>query len=127
VRIDSCPTVREADGLAMSSRNSYLTATQRPIAPALQETLRGMARAIEGGSTSFAELEAQAGARLAGLGFRPDYVSVRNADTLEPASTADWHLVILAAAWLGRPRLLDNVEVTLPANLGVAPPPTGIG
>jgi pantoate--beta-alanine ligase len=113
IEIVGVDTVREPDGLAMSSRNDYLNPEERRLAPRLYATLRGArerlrARAavvdVEGGA--FAELEA--------AGFRPDYVSVRRQQDLAVPQATDRQLVILAAAWLGRTRLIDNLEVELP-------------
>ncbi len=105
-------TVREADGLAMSSRNAYLTPDERRIAPRLYATLRALAGQIQSGSgTGFLAHEAQAAVQLENAGFRPDYVSVRRQQDLAIPGSGDPHLVILAAAWLGRARLIDNLEL----------------
>ena len=110
VVIEGAPTVREADGLAMSSRNQYLDENERRVAPRLYRTLCETADALRAGDTDYAALEARAAAALAAAGFRPDYVSIRHADSLQaPAPGAP--LVVLAAAWLGRARLIDNVRV----------------
>ena len=111
VAIDALPTVREADGLAMSSRNRYLSERERATAPGLYKVLRALeedARAEPSGT--FAELQRSGMERLDALGFRPEYVEFRNADTLGPADgTKDR---IFAAARLGSTRLIDNVAVT---------------
>lgn len=113
VEVRGLATVREADGLAMSSRNGYLSADERARAPGLYRTLtRTAARLREG--TLPAEAEALAAAELADAGFRPDYVSVRRAADLEPAQPGDSELVVLAAAHLGRARLIDNLRLRLP-------------
>lgn len=112
-RIVGLPTVREADGLALSSRNGYLTASERRIAPKLYETLQQAASAIQDGQRDYAALQAQTAAQLAQHGFKVDYVSIASATTLAPATAADHDLVIAAAAWLGQPRLIDNVQVQL--------------
>jgi len=110
VEVIEGPITREKDGLAMSSRNRYLTEAQRRAAPALYAELRRCAARIEAGERDFAGLEREAAARLKEAGFAPDYVAVRRAGDLgpPPASAAgEW--VVLAAAWLGSARLIDNV------------------
>ncbi len=103
-------TVREPDGLAMSSRNQYLSAAARRKAPFLHQTLTRIAAAISEGRRDFGVLEADAVEALQAEGFRPDYVSVRNAvDLSSPAAAKIW--VVLAAAWLDRTRLIDNIKV----------------
>ncbi|MGE5203294.1 MAG: pantoate--beta-alanine ligase [Acidobacteriota bacterium] len=111
VRIEGVPTVREADGLALSSRNAFLTPEQRATAPALHRTLREAARRLTAGEASAAQATAAASAALAAAGFAPiDYVEVCDAETLIPAQSLDRPVRILAAAWLGSTRLIDNVE-----------------
>jgi pantoate--beta-alanine ligase len=112
VRIEGVATVREADGLALSSRNAYLTPEERAIAPALQRTLREVARRLESGETGI-DTAVEAGlAELARAGFsKIDYLEVCDADTLAPLMRPDRPGRILAAAWLGRTRLIDNVPV----------------
>ncbi|MEY4932229.1 MAG: hypothetical protein RLZZ403_549 [Pseudomonadota bacterium] len=105
------PTIREADGLAMSSRNRYLTATERVIAPQLYATLSIARNALLSGKADYATIEAQGRAILASHGFRPDYFTVRDAVTLQVPGPETIDRVILVAAWLGRARLLDNVRV----------------
>jgi pantoate--beta-alanine ligase len=109
IEIVSVPTVREADGLALSSRNQYLTAQEREIAPLLQRTLREVADSVRAGQAACHDLEAAAVERLRAGGFSPDYVCIRDADTLQPLATGAAHGVVLAAASLGRARLIDNV------------------
>jgi pantoate--beta-alanine ligase len=113
VEILGVATVRESDGLAMSSRNSYLSEEERKKAPFLYQTLREMIEAIRKGNVSYLELEESAAKKLENAGFRPDYVNIRNANSLQPASIGDHALVVLAAAWLGKARLIDNIAVTL--------------
>jgi pantoate--beta-alanine ligase len=108
-------TVRASDGLALSSRNAYLTPEQRAEAPRLYRELCELKDALEHGTHSYAILEAEATTDLARHGWQPDYVTVRRRVDLMPPSDADRELVILAAARLGTPRLLDNLEVTLQA------------
>lgn len=114
VEIVGVATVREQDGLALSSRNSYLTADERRHAPRLYQALMHAKARIEQGARDFRALENDALMGLRQSGFRPDYVSVRRADNLAPAGPEDTDLVILAAAWLGKARLIDNVRVALP-------------
>jgi len=114
VKIIGIDTVRDADGLAMSSRNGYLTLEERRIAPKLYATLQALAGQIQSATENdFAEYEAQAGKQLEIAGFRPDYVSVRRQQDLAIPGSGDRQLVILAAAWLGRARLIDNLELEL--------------
>lgn len=103
-------TVREADGLAMSSRNGYLSAAERLEAPRLHRTLQQIVQAVQRGERDFAALEAQAAQYLTQLGWIVDYVSLRSATTLAPATAEDGQLVVLGAARLGRTRLIDNLE-----------------
>lgn len=113
VQVVGHPTVREADGLAMSSRNQYLTKAERAQAPLLRRVLSETGALLRDGSKDFAGLGAQARRRLEAAGFRPDYVEVCNADTLAPAMPDDRRLVVLAAAWLGKARLIDNLAMDL--------------
>lgn len=112
VRIVGVETMRETDGLAMSSRNGYLTDQERATAPVLYRVLSGLAQKLRAGDDDYAGLQAQAARELDDNGFRPDYIAIRRAeDLLEPrAGEAD--LVILAAANLGGARLIDNIEVS---------------
>ena len=110
-------TVREADGLAMSSRNGYLSAAERLEAPRLQRALTQVAQAVQQGRRDYAALEAQAAQYLTQLGWIVDYVSLRSSATLAEASMDDHELVVLGAARLGRTRLIDNLEfATNPRN-----------
>lgn len=104
------PTVREPDGLAMSSRNSYLNADQREMAPELSKALLEAAKSIRSG-TETDQAAVTAARRLQALGFEVDYVEVRNADTLEPVRSVIEPMRILAAARLGTTRLIDNAAV----------------
>ena len=114
VEIIGIDTVRDADGLAMSSRNGYLTPEERRIAPRLYATLQALAGQIQSAPKSgFGDYEAQAEKQLEIAGFRPDYVSVRRQQDLAIPDPDDRQLVILAAAWLGRARLIDNLELDL--------------
>jgi pantoate--beta-alanine ligase len=108
--IQGLPTVREPDGLAMSSRNGYLSADERARAPALYGTLQALAAAVAAG-TAPAEAEQDAIRALAAAGLEPEYVSVRRRADLAPPGPGDRALVVLAAARLGRARLIDNLEL----------------
>ena len=111
VEIIGVPTVREPDGLALSSRNVYLSAAERAAARALPDALAAAAAAIAAGAPAGPELE-RARARLAAAGFDPiDYVELRDAETLAPLDRADRPARLLAAARLGRTRLIDNFPV----------------
>lgn len=114
VAVVGVPTVREADGLAMSSRNGYLTPAERAVAPNLYRALTAVADGIRAGERRYRVLEDSALALLEQVGFRPDYVTVRRADDLEPPTADATELRVLAAAWLGRARLIDNVAVSVP-------------
>jgi pantoate--beta-alanine ligase len=115
VEIVGVPTVRESDGLAMSSRNGYLSAAERAIAPALGRVLTAARQALLEG-TPVASVERDAAAALREAGLAPDYVQVRTADDLRAATETDRDLVIVAAAYLGRARLIDNLRVSPDAN-----------
>jgi pantoate--beta-alanine ligase len=111
VQIVPCPTVRDADGLAMSSRNVRLSSEERRIAPALASALFEAAKRIEAGAEVPSAL-GEARRSLLAAGYREvEYLDLRAAETLEPLSTLDRPARLLAAAWLGDVRLLDNVPV----------------
>jgi pantoate--beta-alanine ligase len=113
VQIIGEPTVRAEDGLALSSRNGYLSAEQRAQAPALHRTLQQLAEAIRSGDRQFAKLIERGQVSLAGAGFRPDYLEIREALSLRPAQADDRQLVILGAAFMGNTRLIDNLTLEL--------------
>ncbi|EKT4521985.1 pantoate--beta-alanine ligase [Pseudomonas putida] len=113
IQIIGEPTVRAEDGLALSSRNGYLSPEQRAAAPALYRTLSAMAEAIRRGQRDFPALIADGQAQLVAVGFRPDYLEVRHALTLRPAMVDDRDVVVLAAAYMGTTRLIDNLYVHL--------------
>ncbi len=115
VSIVGVDTVRDADGLALSSRNGYLNPSERETAPQLHAMLRELADQIRGPGGYRPAMLAPAAERLRQTGFRPDYLSVRRTSDLAEAGSADREFVILAAAWLGRTRLIDNLEMTRPA------------
>jgi pantoate--beta-alanine ligase len=104
-------TVREPDGLAMSSRNGYLSTDERKEAVRVSRVLHSIRVAVEGGRRDFAELEKAAKDELASNGWRPDYIAVRRRADLAPPGADDRELVTLGAAWLGRTRLIDNLEI----------------
>ena len=111
-RIEAVPTVRAADGLALSSRNAYLSVEERRTAPALFRVLSGMAAALAEGAPAAGEVTRGADA-LAEAGFAPvDYVAVCDAETLAPVARVRAPARVLAAAWLGKTRLIDNVPVS---------------
>lgn len=112
VEVRGGATVREADGLALSSRNAYLTPAERAAAPALYRVLAEVARRLSGGAEAAAPHLAWAAAELLRAGFAGvDYVELRDADSLAPLERADRPARLLAAARLGRARLIDNVAV----------------
>lgn len=113
VEIVGVPTVREPDGLALSSRNGYLSTEERAMAPALYATLRATAERLRAGERDYTVLEAAAKTRLETAGFRPDYFEIRCSDSLRKPTPGDVDLRIFAAAWLGRARLIDNLAVML--------------
>jgi pantoate--beta-alanine ligase len=110
VRILAGETRREADGLAMSSRNQYLSPDDRVRAVALAQALAQAKAALEGGRTDYPAIEAEARDFLDSHGFRVDYVAARKCSDLLPPSGAREGLVVLGAAWLGTTRLIDNME-----------------
>ena len=103
-------TGRAEDGLALSSRNGYLSEPERAEAPRIYRNLSRIKAAVESGRRDFATLQTEAVADLHAHGWQVDYVEVRNAATLLPARAVDSHLVVLAAAKLGKTRLIDNLE-----------------
>ncbi|MDP1638063.1 MAG: pantoate--beta-alanine ligase [Candidatus Nitrotoga sp.] len=111
VEITGGETVRASDGLALSSRNQYLNAAQRTEAVFLYQTLIGIRLAIMDGVTDFFKLERQAIEVLTALGWQVDYVTIRAQSNLAEPTACECNLVILAAAWLGQTRLIDNLEV----------------
>lgn len=113
VELIGVPTMREADGLAMSSRNGYLSVEERQIAPGLYQTLLRIGERLKQGERDWERLENDAAQQLAQSGLRPDYISIRRADNLGPPAIEDRKLVILVAAYLGRARLIDNLLINL--------------
>lgn len=113
VEITGLDTVREADGLAMSSRNQYLSAQERELAPLLYRTLRESKDRMDGGERDYAGLAARIRSELDQAGFRTDYIGIADPETLRAPAAESRRVVILAAAWLGAARLIDNIEVDL--------------
>ena len=113
VQIIGQETTREVSGLASSSRNQYLDATQLDTAAEIYRQLRAAATRIEQGERDYPALEKAAIEQLDGAGFKTDYFVVCNAETLRPASAEDRDLVILVTAAMGATRLLDNIEISL--------------
>ena len=113
IEIVGVPIMRAKDGLALSSRNSYLTAEQRKIAPGLYKVLSSIADKLQAGERDLDEIIAIAGQELNEKGFRADDIQIRDADTLLEVSETSKRAVILVAAWLGDARLIDNKMVEL--------------
>lgn len=113
VEIAGIPIVREADGLAMSSRNAYLGEGERRRAPAIYKTLKEAAGQLRSGAKSLEKIEREALARLEQSGFKPEYVSIRRTEDLGTPASGDTQLSILAAAWLGKARLIDNIKMRI--------------
>lgn len=114
IEIVAGDTVRTPDGLALSSRNGYLSAAERAEAPRLHRTLREAAARLAAGERDVAAIERDAAEALRAAGWAPDYVAVRRQRDLQPPDDADRELVVLAAARLGSTRLIDNVEIARP-------------
>ncbi len=111
VEIVGCATVREHDGLAMSSRNAYLSADERRVAARLNHIMHDAIKAARGGE-AITEVEAEAARHIAAAGFASvDYIAIRDAETLQPIADLSRPARILAAAWLGKTRLIDNMAV----------------
>lgn len=113
VRIETVATLRDPEGLALSSRNQYLTTEERDKAALLYRCLCDTRDAVRAGDDRFRALEEGQIVRLEAAGFRPDYFSICRREDLEPAHSDDRELLVAAAAWLGKARLIDNVLVDL--------------
>ncbi|MCK4494166.1 MAG: pantoate--beta-alanine ligase [Methylococcales bacterium] len=113
IQLESVPIIRETDGLAMSSRNGYLTSEQRQIAPKLYQSLCAAQKTLRQPEASFKDIEQQQQHYLTQNGFQVDYFSICRVDDLLVAERGHQALVILAAATLGKPRLIDNLCLTL--------------
>lgn len=124
IEIIAGETVREASGLALSSRNGYLTIEQKVQASQLNSALQGIIRAIENGNKDFVQLEVHATTQLNKQGWDVDYISIRSSSNLQPASTLDNNLIVLGAAKItnktaGKTRLIDNIEFHITAWLAL--------
>ena len=113
IEIVGVPTVRAKDGLALSSRNGYLTADQRKIAPGMSKVMNAIADKLQAGERDIEELVALAEQQVNEAGFRADDIQIRDADTLLEVTESSQRAVILMAAWLGQARLIDNKVVEL--------------
>jgi len=114
IEIIEAPTAREVSGLAMSSRNNYLTSEQREnIAPNLYREMQTILNAIKQSKYDYVTLQEASATNLENLGFKPDYIEIRNANDLSVANAEDKNLVILVSAWLGKARLIDNITLNL--------------
>jgi pantoate--beta-alanine ligase len=111
IQIIGEPTVRAADGLALSSRNGYLSGDQRAAAPALYRVIKQVGDALRSGEPNHDQLLSDGVKALESAGFRPDYLEIRNAVSLRPATPDDRDLVVLGAAFLGKTRLIDNLHL----------------
>ncbi|MDH4381966.1 MAG: pantoate--beta-alanine ligase [Gammaproteobacteria bacterium] len=120
VKIVGQPIVREADGLAMSSRNSYLNAAERALAPQIFQAMNRAREKTLLQNTSLIAIETAGMAELAAAGFRPEYFSIRRAQDLSAPQVGDTTLQLLVAAWLGPARLIDNLRIELPEPLKIA-------
>jgi pantoate--beta-alanine ligase len=114
IEIIPAETVRAPDGLALSSRNMYLSAAERQEAPRLYQVMKKARDEIARGARDFQRIDQQAMSELWNHGWQPDYVAVRRQADLRQPTELDHDLVVVAAARLGRTRLIDNVEVSLP-------------
>ena len=113
IEIIGVPTIRESDGLALSSRNAFLNKTDRTLAPQLYATLSSVKYKMLAGERNFTVLAQEAQKRLSDKGFTADYFEIRDAETLELCSDNSIHLVLLGAVTLGKTRLIDNISLTL--------------
>nr|WP_262406462.1 pantoate--beta-alanine ligase [Pantoea sp. Fr-CA_6] len=113
IEIVGVPTVRAKDGLALSSRNGYLTADERKLAPALSQVMHQMATQLENGERHVDEIIEAASEALLAQGLRPDGLAICDAETLQPLTVDSQRAVVLMAAWLGKARLIDNQTVDL--------------
>jgi pantoate--beta-alanine ligase len=120
IEIIAGETVREKNGLALSSRNGYLSDAQRASASQLNSALQGIVNSIKNGNKDFIQLEQQASALLTSQGWEVDYISIRSSTSLQPATLQDKNLIVLGAAKIinktaGKTRLIDNIELCLTA------------
>ncbi len=112
IDIIEAPIHREPDGLAMSSRNGYITAEERPKANQLHQSLNWIAEQIKSGKRDFLALEAKAKQQIEAAGFKTDYITVCNSKTLEMAAVDDKHITVLGAMYTESARLIDNVSLS---------------
>ncbi len=113
IEIIGVPTVRAGDGLALSSRNGYLTAQERQLAPRLHQVLEQVITRLKSGERHIETLLEQAAEGLAQGGLKPDALDIRDAYTLQPLNVDSTRAVVLVSAWLGKARLIDNAQVDL--------------
>jgi len=113
IDIVGVPTVRAKDGLALSSRNGYLTAEERKVAPQLSKIMNALAQQLANGERQIEALLEQTAEQLRAAGFTPDELFIRDADSLQPLTVDSQRAVVLMAAWLGKARLIDNQQVDL--------------
>lgn len=113
IDIVGVPTVRAKDGLALSSRNGYLTAEERKVAPQLSKIMNALAQQLANGERHVETLLEQTAEQLRAAGFTPDELFIRDADSLQPLTVDSQRAVVLMAAWLGKARLIDNQQVEL--------------
>lgn len=113
IEIIGVPTVRAKDGLALSSRNAYLTSEERKLAPGLSQVMNAIAERLANGERHVEEILAEAEIALQEKGLRPDGLAICDADSLQPLTTESQRAVILMAGWLGKARLIDNQQVDL--------------
>ena len=111
LRIEVCPTIREADGLAMSSRNAYLTPEQRERATAISRALRAAEQTVAGGTVDAAAVLAAARRELDEAGIDPEYIELRKSTDLSPAERVNGSTLLAIAARVGRARLIDNTTL----------------
>ena len=113
IEIVGVPIVRESDGLAMSSRNGYLSEAERAIAPSLNRIMQDLASRIKQGENDYSLLERETSAIIEQMGFKSDYVAIRRVADLAAPEEGELQFAILVAVWLGKTRLIDNVVVSL--------------
>ncbi|MGN2500073.1 pantoate--beta-alanine ligase [Serratia nevei] len=113
IDIVGVPTVRAKDGLALSSRNGYLAAEERKVAPQLSKIMNALAQQLANGERQVEALLEQTAEQLRAAGFTPDELFIRDADSLQPLTVDSQRAVVLMAAWLGKARLIDNQQVDL--------------
>lgn len=113
VKVIGVPTVREASGLAKSSRNGYLSQAEKQQAAVIYQTLTQLKSELEQGNKHFKHLSEQAQQKIKAAGLTPDYLWVLNRNTLKPAEDTTKEFVIIIAAYLGKTRLIDNIQVVL--------------